>query len=151
MRLLLASLATATLFAAPAMAGEARVELRTGLGWTDGQAAKGTLGGAAGYDMALPGGVFLGVEESVDKQLAAGQQTRWGTSARLGTHMGANDKIYATAGYNYGTGPRGTDIGAGWEHTMAGPLYGKVEYKHYFNEGGVQNSNAALIGVGIHF
>ena len=129
MRLLLTSLAAATLLAGPALAGETRVELRSGLGWTDGQAAKGTIGGAVGYDIATGGGTFIGVEESVDKQLAAAQQARWGTSARFGTHMGPDDKLYATAG----------------------PLYTKVEYKHYFNEGGARNSNAALLGVGMKF
>ena len=151
MRLLLTSLAAATLLAGPALAGETRVELRSGLGWTDGQAAKGTIGGAVGYDIATGGGTFIGVEESVDKQLAAAQQARWGTSARFGTHMGPDDKLYATAGYNYGTGPHGADIGAGWDHTLGGPLYTKVEYKHYFNEGGARNSNAALLGVGMKF
>ncbi|MBS0255668.1 MAG: hypothetical protein JSS36_10800 [Proteobacteria bacterium] len=151
MRLLLTSLAAASLFATPALAGEARVELHTGIGWTDGQGAKATLGGAAGYDLATGGGTFVGIEESVDKQLVDSQRTRWGTSARFGAHMGPNDKLYATAGYNYGKGPHGADIGAGWEHSMGGPLYGKVEYKHYFNEGGAQNSNAALVGVGMRF
>ena len=151
MRLLAFSLVGALAAATPALADEARVELRGGVGWPDGQAAKGEVGAAAGYDWSLGSGAFFGAEESVDKVLASGQKVRWGTSGRLGAHVTPNDKLYATAGYAYGKGPNAPTVGAGWEHGLGGKAYGKVEYKHFFNEDGAPHSNAALVGVGMHF
>jgi hypothetical protein len=152
MKLLLLSLAVAIGAATPALADGARVELRGGVGWPDGQAAKGEIGAAAGYDVNLgAGGAFFGVEQSVDKVLTSGQHVRWGTSGRVGAKVTANDKLYATGGYAYGKGPDAPTVGAGWEHGFGGKTYGKVEYKHFFNEQGATHSNAALVGVGVHF
>jgi outer membrane immunogenic protein len=150
MRLVLLALGAAMVAATPALAGEARVEVRSGVDWTGGQSAKGVVGAAAGYDWTLPGGAFVGAEESIDKTLTSGAHVRWGSSGRIGLHVTPTDKLYATAGYNYGKGPNATDVGAGWEHSF-GPMYGKVEYKRFFNEDGVRDNNAALVGVGMHF
>lgn len=145
--------ALTVLAATPAFAGEGRVELRTGVGWPDGQAAKAEIGGAAGYDWTMGGGsgAFFGVEQSVDKVLASGQKVRWGTMGRVGMHVTPNDKVYAIGGYTYGKGPDAPTVGAGWEHGFGNRMYGKVEYKKFFNEDGYRNSNAALVGVGMHF
>jgi len=152
MRLLVISLVAAIGVATPALADEARVEVRGGVGWPDGQSAKGEIGAAAGYDKNLGvSGAFFGVEQSVDKVLATGQKVRWGTSGRVGAHVGANDKLYVTGGYAYGKGPDAPTVGAGWEHGFSGKAYGKVEYKRFLNEDGMRNSNAALVGVGMHF
>ncbi len=151
MKLVLFSLAAAMLASTPAFADGARVEVQGGAGWSDGGEAKGVIGGAAGYDWSLPGGAFVGVEESIDKTIGSHRDARWATSGRIGLHITPADKLYATAGYNYGQGPNGTDVGAGLEHSFAGPIYGKVEYKHYFNEDDSRDSNAVLTGVGVHF
>lgn len=150
MRLILASLAVVAAAAAtPAFANEARVEVRSGLAWNDGKQAEATIGGAAGYDVNV-GPAFVGIEQSVDKTLTSNEKVRWGTSGRIGIEALPGTKLYATAGYNYGVGPNGTDIGAGVQKAF-GPLYGKVEYKHFFNEDGARDSNAALVGVGMKF
>ncbi len=147
---LLSALATAMISATPALAGEARVEVQGGVDWTGSHSASGVIGAAGGYDWSLGGGTFAGAEESIDKSTASNTHVRWGTSGRLGVHVTPTDKLYATAGYNYGVGPNATDIGAGWEHSF-GPMYGKVEYKRYFNEDGARDSNGALVGIGLHF
>lgn len=146
----LAMVALSPVLAGPAMAGEARVEVQSGVDWNNGQAAKGLVGAAVGYDWSMPAGTFVGVEESVDKTLASDTHVRFGTSGRVGFHVTPRDKLYATAGYNYGAGPNATDIGAGWEHSV-GVMYGKVEYKRFFNEDGARDSNGGLVGVGVHF
>ena len=149
MRLALSSLALALCAASPALA-ETRAEIRGGVDWPDGQKADGTIGGALGYDAPVGGGAFVGIEETVDKALTSTEHVRFGTSARLGTHVTARDKLYATAGYNYGKGPNAPDVGGGWEHSF-GSVYGKVEYKHFFDEQGAPHRNAALVGLGVHF
>jgi outer membrane immunogenic protein len=150
MRLVLCAMAAAMVAATPALAGEARVEVQGGVDWSGGQSTKGVIGAAAGYDWSLPAGVFVGAEESVDKAFGSDTHVRWGTSGRVGLHVTPMDKLYATAGYNYGAGPNATDVGAGWEHSF-GPMYGKVEYKRFFNEDGARDGNGGLVGVGIHF
>jgi hypothetical protein len=132
------------------MANEAHVEVNTGVNWVDGSDAKGEIRGAVGYDVSIPGGAFVGVEQSVDKTLASGANVRWGTSARVGAHVTPKDKLYATAGYNYGEGSNGTDVGGGWEHSL-GPVYTNVAYKHFLNEEQTRDSNAMLVGAGLHF
>lgn len=150
MRLALSSIACTLIITTPALANDARVEVRGGVAWPDGQTAKATAGAAVGYDVSLGGGAFVGAEESVDKPLEGGTNARFATSGRIGVKASPSDKIYATGGYNYGKGPNGTDIGGGWEHNFGG-LYGKVEYKHFFNEDAAPNSNAALVGLGVKF
>jgi outer membrane immunogenic protein len=159
MRLLVLTALGALSAATPALADDstsgtgngARVELRTGLAWPDGQAAKGEIGVAGGYDVPVGSNLFFGVEQSIDKTLASGQKVRWGTSGRVGAHVGANDKLYVSGGYAYGKGADAPTVGAGWEHGFGNKVYGKVEYKKFLNEDGVKNSNAALVGVGVHF
>jgi outer membrane immunogenic protein len=151
MRLIVTGLSLALLSASPAFAGDARIEVRTGLGWSDGRAANATLGGAVGYDMGF-GPAFVGIEQSVDKVLARNRNERWGTSGRIGTTMIPGTRIYASAGYNYGAGPNATSLGAGLEQKFGpSPVYGKVEYKRYFNEDQAPNSNAAMVGLGLRF
>ena len=160
MRLVLFSLAASLAVATPVMAQSsakdtasdmgARVDIHTGLGWADSGKANATLGATAGYDIATGGGTFAGLEESVDKVLTSQDKVRFGTTVRFGTHVTPADKLYALAGYSYGTGPNGTHVGAGVEHSF-GPVFGKVEYRHTFNEDAVKDSNATLVGVGMHF
>ena len=150
MRLVLLSLCAAMVASTPAFADGARVEVHSGLGWTGGQSANATVGGAIGYDYSLGSTAFAGVEGSIDKVLATGEKARWGTSARLGAKISPNDKLYGVAGYSFGVGPNATHLGAGVEHNF-GAFYGKAEYRHFFNEDGARDSNAATLGVGVHF
>jgi len=142
--------------AAPAMAADAgtdtgaRVDVHTGLGWADGKAAQSTLGATLGYDLATAGHTFVGVEQSIDKALTSQDKVRWTSAARFGTHISAKDKAYALAGYSYGVGPNGAQLGAGVEHNFGG-YYGKLEYRHIFSEDGAKDSNAAVVGVGMRF
>ena len=150
MRLVLLSLCAVLAASSPAFADEARGEVHSGLGWTDGQDAKATIGGALGYDVSLGNTAFAGAEASLDKVLTSGTNVRYGTTARLGARLSPNDKLYALAGYSFGKGPNAVHAGAGIEHNF-GPFYGKAEYRRYFNEDGARNSNAATLGVGVHF
>ena len=145
-----AALAAATAIATPALAGEARVEVHTGLGWDDSLPSKGEIGAAVGYDFNLAPSTFVGVEHSIDKTLISSKDARWGTTARAGVNVPAVGKLYALAGYSYGVGPNATHVGGGLEHSF-GPAFGKVEYRHYFTEDGAPDTNAALVGVGVHF
>jgi len=142
--------------AAPAMAADAgtdtgaRVDVHTGLGWADGKAAQSTLGATLGYDLATAGHTFVGVEQSADKVLTSQGKVRWTSAARFGAHVSDKDKAYVLAGYSYGVGPDGAQLGAGVEHNFGG-YYGKLEYRHNFSEDSAKDSNAAVVGVGMHF
>lgn len=135
-----------------AVAGEIRIEGRAGASWQSGGSTKATVGAAVGYDAslgALGSGVFAGVEESVD-QSAGGSGTRWGTSGRIGLKVLSLGALYGVAGYHYGSGPNATSIGAGYQQGL-GPVYGKVEYRHYMNEGGWRPGDAVTLGFGVKF
>jgi len=134
-----------------AQAGEIRIEGHGGVSW-QGNSTKATVGAAVGYDMsvgALGNGVFAGVEVSVDSA-AGGSGTRWGTSGRLGIKVLSLGALYGVAGYHYGSGPNATSIGAGYQQGL-GPVYGKVEYRHYMNEGGWRPGDALTLGFGVKF
>ncbi|WP_343610160.1 hypothetical protein [Novosphingobium sp.] len=141
-------------FVAPAFAGEAgdvRAEIRSGVNWQDGQAAKGTIGGAIGYDYNLPGGAFIGVEQAIDKTLVGRANAVGSTSARFGIHATPKDKLYVISGYSYGSSYHdGAHLGGGVEHSF-GPYYGKVEYRHIFNGDDSIQNNQVLVGAGIKF
>jgi hypothetical protein len=128
----------------------AHAEVHTGLGWTDGQTANGTLGASVGYDLQAGKRTFVGVEQSADKVLSSQAKLRWGSTARVGYAVTGHDKIYALTGYSYGVGANAVHSGAGVEHTV-GPVFTRVEYRHYFTEGGNKDDNAATLGVGVKF
>jgi len=134
-----------------AMAGELRIEGRGGVNWVGGTSAKGTYGAAVGYDQsisALGTGVYAGVEQSVDKA-SSGGDARWGTSARAGVKVLGLGNLYAVAGYHYGSGASGASLGAGYQKAL-GPVFGKVEYRHYFADAG-QKADGLLVGFGVAF
>jgi hypothetical protein len=147
------ALAASLLFAAPAMADNLNVEARAGAAWGGGGSMHATLGAAVGYDVdiaKLGAGVFGGVEESVDKAASGGSDARWGTSARIGAKISGLGSLYGVAGYHYGHGANATSLGAGYMKAL-GPVYGKLEYRHYFNQGGLPASNGAVVAVGFRF
>jgi hypothetical protein len=141
-------------FAVPAMAGtsgDVRAEVRSGVSWDDGQAAKASIGGAIGYDYNLPAGAFIGVEQAIDKTLIGRYNAQGSTSARFGIHATPKDKLYVISGYTYGSGIHdGAHVGGGIEHSI-GRYYGKVEYRHVFPNDGSIGTNQTLIGAGVKF
>lgn len=150
--LTLAAAAVAALTSTAAQAGEIRVEGRAGVSWQGSSSVRGTYGAAVGYDTslgALGNGVFAGVEESVDRS-AGGNSTRWATSGRIGVKVLSLGALYGVAGYHYGAGPNATSIGAGYQQGL-GPVYGKLEYRHYMNEGAWRPGDAVTVGFGVKF
>lgn len=144
----LASLALAT----PALA-ETRAEVRGGVLAYDGT-GEPTWGAAAGVDFDLAPMTFAGVEVSADKIDEAGAKTAWGLSGRLGAKLPSGTKLFAAGGYT-------TEIcdlcdaqwhaGAGLQQSIAGPLYVKAEYRHYFPNDLISAANAGVVGVGVSF
>jgi len=148
-----AALAASVLFAAPAMAGSLTVEARGGLNWASVGSTKAVVGAAVGYEMDLSllgTGVFGGVEQNIEKASSGGGDARWGTSARVGAKILGLGAVYGVAGYHYGSGVTATSIGAGYQRAI-GPVFGKLEYRHYINQGGVGASNSLGLGVGFKF
>ncbi|MEO6718675.1 MAG: outer membrane beta-barrel protein [Novosphingobium sp.] len=153
MRKYLMFLAASLTAATPALANEARVEARGGVYWTPG-ATEATAGVAGGYDFDLGPGAFAGAEVSGDKILASGTKVALGLTGRLGARLPSGDKLFAAAGYT--SKPcdlceHSTHLGAGWEHSFASRLYGKVEYRHFFTAHGAPDSNAVSAGLGVKF
>lgn len=154
MRIVLLSLAAVAATAAtPALANEARVEARAGVIWNNG-GSEATVGAAVGYDFDLGSSAFAGVEVSGDKILDSGaNRVAFGFTGRLGANVSANDKLFVAGGYTtkFCAGcPDSEHLGAGWQHNF-GPIYGKVEYRHYFTNRGWRDSDAVAAGIGINF
>lgn len=139
---------------APAMADEARVEVRSGVAFDNGRhVAEWVLGAAAGYDFDLAdSGVFVGSEGSVD--LVAGSTAAvFGLTGRLGGKLSDADRLYATGGYSF-NGVEGVHAGAGYQHRFGKTFYGKVEYRHVFDSDsnlGTDDEDVAVVGVGLAF
>lgn len=153
MRLVLISLAASLVAATPALANEARVEARGGVVWnsTDSEEIAGV---AAGYDYDLGSTAFVGAEVSADKLLTDGTKVAFGFSGRLGAKVMENGKLYAAGGYNTEScdGCEGAwTLGAGYQHSF-GKFYGKVEYRHFFNDNALfTDTDAAVVGLGVKF
>jgi hypothetical protein len=157
MRTVILSLAAvAAVAATPALANEARVEARAGVFWIGGGAnyTEATAGAALGYDFDIGSNAFAGVEVSGDKILeGSANRVVFGFTGRLGVKASANDKLFVAGGYSTKPAAGAVDsehLGAGWEHNF-GPLYGKVEYRHYFTNQGAPDANAVVAGLGINF
>jgi len=153
MRTVILSLAVALAAATPALANEARVEARAGVIWGGGD-SEAVAGAAVGYDFDLGSSAFAGVEVSADKVLdSAANRVAFGFTGRLGVKVGENDKVFAAGGYTTKFSQFGVDsehLGAGWQHNF-GPVYGKVEYRHFFTNQGVVDADAVVGGIGINF
>jgi outer membrane immunogenic protein len=153
MRTILLSLVAAAAVATPALANEARVEIRAGEIWGSGS-SEAIAGAAVGYDFDLGSKAFAGVEVSGDKILdSATNRVAFGFSGRLGMKLSPDDKVFAAAGYT--TKPcsgcvDSENLGAGVEHNF-GPLYGKIEYRHFFTNGGLPDTDAIVGGIGVNF
>ena len=145
---LLASLAIAT----PAIANEARVEVRGGAIWSNGS-TQDTWGAAAGYDYDLGQSAFVGAEVSGDKIGTSNTKVAWGLTGRLGAKLNQT-KLYANGGYT--TEP--CDLcestwhaGAGVEQGLGSKFYVKGEYRHHFERTLQPGSDALVAGVGLRF
>lgn len=136
----------------PSFANEARVEARGGVVFGGGD-EEGIAGVAAGYDFDLGDRFFIGPELSADKVLVDGTRVTFGIGGRAGVKVSERGKLYAIGTWQ--SKPcRGCDdywtAGAGYQHAFGSSLYGKVEYRHFFADGG-GDADAILAGVGLRF
>lgn len=153
MRLVLLSLAAATLVATPALANEGRVETRGGVIW-NGSDSEAIAGVAAGYDWDLGGKSFVGIEASGDKILESNTRVAFGGSLRAGVKTSEAGKLYAVGGY--ATKPckfceDSVNLGAGYQHSFGQNFYGKIEYRHNFIGKGIPDTDVAGVGLGFKF
>ena len=145
--------AFAAAIASPAMAAEGRAEARGGVFAAPGY-TQGIAGIAIGSDFDLSDTLFAGVEASADKILDGGTRVMFGASGRVGVKAGESTRVYAIGGYTTkacGACDGSWHVGAGAEQDLGGPIYGKVEWRHYFPENGGSQSNAYLVGIGTRF
>ena len=109
-----------------------------------------TYGAALGYDLQF-GKVVVGAEATAANVF---DRDDLGVGARLGYVVNDNVLAYARGGYtNLDLGRRSVDgltVGGGLEVNVAGPVYGKVEYRYTDFEGGL-GRHGGLVGVGIRF
>ena len=109
-----------------------------------------TYGAALGYDLQF-GKVVAGVEATAANVF---DRADFGAAARLGYVVNENVLAYGRVGYtNLDLGRRSVDgltVGGGLEVNVAGPVYGKVEYRYTDFEGGL-GRHGGLVGVGIRF
>jgi hypothetical protein len=153
MRKILIALAASVVVASPALANEGRIEARGGVYW-DGTETQDAYGVAAGYDFDLGKTAFAGVEVSGDKIATTGTRVAFGATGRLGTRISETGKLFVAGGYT--SKPcdlceDATHLGAGFEAGFGKSLYGKIEYRHYFVNGGFDDSDAVMIGLGTKF
>ena len=145
---LIASLAVAT----PALA-DTRAEVRGGAIWSNGT-TEDTYGAAIGFDGDLGPMTFYGIEVSGDKIADTGTKVAYGVSGRLGIKAATGTRVFAAAGYTTEPCDLCEDsyhAGAGVEQSIGGPLYVKAEYRHYFVNNAVPDSDAVVAGVGVRF
>ena len=110
-----------------------------------------TYGVGVGADIQL-GKVVAGVEASVDNVF---DRRDISVGARLGVVLNDNVLAYGKAGYaNWrqvaGVDTEGLRLGGGLEVNLAGPVYGKVEYR-YTDFDGNAGKHGGLVGFGLRF
>lgn len=110
-----------------------------------------TYGVGAGYDVQF-GKVVVGVEAALDNVF---DRRDVAVGGRLGYVVNDNVLAYGKVGYaNWrqaaGFDVEGLRLGGGLEVNVAGPVYGKVEYRYTDFEGGL-GKHGGLVGVGIRF
>jgi outer membrane immunogenic protein len=111
-----------------------------------------TYGAGVGFDAELYKNVIVGVEANVDNVF---DRRNIGASARLGYVVADAVLVYGKVGYaNWKqTTTReleGLRLGGGLEAKIAGPVYGKVEYRYSDFDRGV-GQHGGLVGVGLRF
>ncbi len=148
--------AAATFAATPAFAGDfsgPRIEVTAGADDVTAGVDRTdvTYGAGVGYDLQL-GRLVAGVEAAVDNVF---DRRDIGVGARLGLVLNDNVLAYGKVGYaNWsqvaGRSTDGLRLGGGLEVNVAGPVYGKVEYR-YTDFDGATGKHGGLVGVGIRF
>ena len=108
-------------------------------------------GVGVGYDLQF-GKVVAGVEAAVDNVF---DRRDIGVGARLGYVINDNVLAYGKVGYSdwrqvAGRSVEGLRLGGGIEVNVAGPVYGKVEYRYTDFEGNL-GKHGGLVGVGLRF
>jgi outer membrane immunogenic protein len=145
-KLIVLASAAAALVSAPAMAaGEGRIEGRGGIIWSGGS-DDFLAGVAAGYDFDLGDSAFVGPEVSYDTDFEGGDAVNVG--GRFGVKAGEKTKLYVAAGYEVADIEE-FNAGVGIQHSFTDKIYGKVEYRQFFNAG--SNVNIAGVGIGVKF
>ena len=155
MKTFMISAAALAATATPALAGEftgPRVEVTAGVD----DASRGVrtkdvqYGVGVGYDVQV-GKLVAGVETGVDNVF---DRRNINVGARLGVAVNDGVLLYTKAGYaNWKQAVNrkyeGLRLGAGVEARLAGPFYGKVEYRHV--DYGAVKTNGGLVGFGARF
>lgn len=155
-----ATLALSALVATPAMASDfagPRVEVtagaddvKNGVDTTD-----ITYGAALGYDLQF-GKVVAGIDATAANVF---DKADLGVGARLGYVLNENVLAFTRVGYTNLERPavrgralelEGLTLGGGLEVNVAGPVYGKVEYRYTDFDAGL-GRHGALVGVGFRF
>lgn len=140
-------------FASPALADEARVEVRGGV-FFGGGVTQDVYGVAAGYDYDLKGSGFVGVEVSADKVATSGTTVAFGASGRLGLKASTGTRLYVEGGYTSkicSSCEHAIHAGAGFEQNIGNNVYGKLGYRHFFVGQGIPDFDAAVVGLGVRF
>lgn len=153
----MAAAAALALVATPAMANEftgVRAEVTAGLDDVTGSfdPTEVTYGAAVGLDAELYTNVVVGVEATLDNVF---DRRNVGAAARIGYVVADKALVYGKVGYaNWKqTTTReleGLRLGAGVEAKIAGPVYGKVEYRYTDFDGNV-GQHGGLVGIGVRF
>lgn len=154
--------AAATLVATPALANPftgVRAEVTAGVDDVTSQVRARdidltdvTYGAGVGFDAELYNNVIVGVEANIDNVF---DRRNVGASARLGYVIRDAVLVYGKVGYanwkqTTSTELEGLRLGGGVEANIAGPVYGKVEYRYTDFARGV-GQHGALVGVGVRF
>ncbi len=153
MHKLILSLAASVAVASPALANEARVEVRGGVLFGGG-VTEDVYGVAAGYDIDMGKQGFVGLEVSGDKVATSGSDIAFGVSGRAGYKADTGTRLFVAGGYTSKICSTCVDTvhaGAGFEQNIGSNAYGKLEYRHYFAGSGVPDFNAIAVGVGFRF
>ena len=156
-KILFVAAAAAALSAAPAMAADfsgPRIEVTAGADdVTAGvDTTDVTYGAALGYDIQL-NKLVIGVEATAANVL---EKADLGAAARLGYVLNDNVLAYGRVGYTRLERPQttvkaeGLTVGGGLEVNVAGPVYGKVEYRYTDFEGNL-GRHGGLVGIGLRF
>jgi outer membrane immunogenic protein len=114
-----------------------------------------TYGAALGYDLQF-GKVVAGVDATAANVF---DKADLGVGARLGYVLNENVLAFTRVGYTNLERPalrgralelEGLTLGGGLEVNVAGPVYGKVEYRYTDFDAGL-GRHGALVGVGFRF
>jgi outer membrane immunogenic protein len=154
------ALAALAFVATPAMANDfagPRVEVTAGADDVKNgvDATDITYGAALGYDLQF-GKVVAGIDATAANVF---DKADLGVGARLGYVLNENVLAFTRVGYTNLERPavrgralelEGLTLGGGLEVNVAGPVYGKVEYRYTDFDAGV-GRHGGLVGVGFRF